>query len=351
MDQSPPPQMPGTYDFGLPPQFRDHPLLSAAPYFTLPGKLFQQLLDDVGEKRFDADLLEMEDLLSDMCGDHSSRIGFWRGQPINFLLLRPKNNLTDDFFVQGMSAWGKNSEQARLILAVGQERLDWTVDVRRGYCGWLMTNRAFLDEQRQLFHSWASKVAQQGIPRMGTVLRNAPSLPKVELAEGEMPAFIQAFEDFFIRWRLEGMPAPWAPQPMGPHLPVADLRPVFGHMRQAGTTFYIPDIYPVPSRDALREIIEEALRACKPPAHLAEWFEIVRSDNTAKNQIPRYARVFELQHYLRALYARHAAALKRTKSAIIRVFSMYLGVSDDTVARDLNFIAARLGPDWYLAPH
>ena len=157
-----------------------------------------------------------------------------------------------------------------------------------------------------------------------------------------------AFEEFFIRWRLEGMPAPFVPQPMGVHLPVVDLRPVLGHMRQGGTTFYIPDICPIPSRDKLREILEEALRDRNAPDYLAEWFEIVHSDNVAKNQIPRYARIFEVQHYLRALYARHAVALERKKSAIVLAISEDLKVSDDSIERDLSFIADRLGSEWYL---
>jgi hypothetical protein len=110
-----------------------------------------------------------------------------------------------------------------------------------------------------------------------------------------------------------------------------------------------PDICPVPSRDKLREILEEALRERSAPDYLSEWFEIVHSDNVAKNQIPRYARIFEVQHYLRALYARHAAALERKKSAIALAISEYLTVSDDSIERDLSFIADRLGPDWYLA--
>ena len=348
MDQPLPSQMPGMQYFGVPPQFHGHPLLSTVPYFTLPGQLLKQVVTEVGENRFDAGLLKMEYTLSDVCGDHSSNIGFWGGQPINFLLLRPKNSLAGNFFVQGMSKWGKTTNEARAILAVGEQRLDWTADVRRGYCGWLMTNRAFLDEHHQVFQVWANQVAQKGIPKMGPVVRDVHSVPDVQLAEGEMEQFIRAFEDFFIRWRLDGLPAPYVPQPMGVHLPVADLRPVLGHMRQGGTTFYIPDICPIPSRDKLREVIEEALRGRNPPAYLAEWFEIVHSDNVAKNQIPRYARVFELQHYIRALYARHAAALERKKSAIIVAFSGYLGISDDTIERDLNFIAGRLGPDWHL---
>jgi len=312
-------------------------------------QLLQRVVAEVGEGRFDGDLLAMEYALSDACGDHSSRIGFWHGQSISFLLLRPKNGLTTDFFVQGMSQWGKSPDEARAILALGGQRLDWTADVRRGYCGWLMTNRNFWEEHRHVFQNWAGEVGHNGIPRMGSVVRDAQAVPDAQLAQGRIEQYIRAFEEFFIRWRLDGMPAPFVPQPMGVHLPVIDLRPVLGHMRQGGTTFYIPDICPIPSRDKLREILEEALRDRNAPDYLAEWFEIVHSDNMAKNQIPRYARIFEVQHYLRALYARHAVALERKKSAIILAISEYLGVSDDSIERDLNFVAERLGPDWYLA--
>ena len=223
----------------VPPQFRDHPLLSTSPYFTLPMQLLQRVVAKVGEDRFDADSLAMEHVLSDMCGDHSSRIGFWCGQPISFLLLRPKNVLTTDFFVQGMSQWGKGPDEARAILALGGQRLDWTADVRRGYCGWLMTNRTFREEHRHVFQDWADEVGHNGIPRMGPVVRDAQVVPGAQLAQGRMEQYVRAFEEFFIRWRLEGMPAPLMPQPMGVHLPVTDLRPVLGHMRQGGTTFYI----------------------------------------------------------------------------------------------------------------
>lgn len=212
-----------------------------------------------------------------------------------------------------------------------------------------MTNRAFREEHHQIFQDWADEVARHGIPNMGPVVRDAQAIPAVQLAEEKTGRFLQDFEQFFIRWRLEGMPAPLVPQPMGVHLPVTDLRPVLGHMRQGGTTFYIPDICPVPSRDELRKILEEALRQPNAPDYLAEWFEIVHSDNVAKNQILRFARIFELQHYLRALYARHGATLKRKKSALVLALSEYLGVSDDTIERDLKFIADRLGPDWHLA--
>ncbi len=342
--------IPGFQSIGVPEQFRDHPLLSAGPYFTLPSPLLQQVLVRVGADRFDAGLLDMEDALSAVCQDHDSQVGFWRGHSIGFLLLRPKNDLANDFFIEAMAEWGKNEVQAQRILGLAGERLDWMADVRRGYCGWLMTNREFLDEHHHLFHKWENEVTEHGIPRMGPVVRDAKAVPGSQVAKGSTERFVRAFEDFFIRWRLEGMPATFLPQPMGTHLPVVDLRPVLGHMRQGGTTFYIPDICPVPSRDSLRNILEEALRKRSAPDHLAEWFQIVQSDSVAKNQISRYARIFEIQHYLRTLYARHETALNRKKSALTVALAEYFGVSDDSIERDLTLIARRIGAKWYLPP-
>ena len=348
MDQRLPSQLPGTECITVPEQYRDHPLLSTAPYFTLPNKLLTRVVAEVGEDRFDPDVLKMDYELSDVLEDHSSYIGFWGGRPIGFLLLRAQSDLASESLVRGMAQWGKSAEEARAILALGGQRLDWTADVRRAYCGWLMTNPAFLAEHWQVFETWANQVALHGVPQMGPVVRDAQAVPDAQLAKGKMQQSIRAFEEFFIRWRLEGMPAPFVPQPMGMHLPVMDLRPVLGHMRQGGTVFYIPDICPIPSRDKIREILEEALRDRSGPDHLLEWFEIVHSDNVAKNQIPHYARIFEVQHYMRVLYTRHAVALERKKSALMLAFSAYLGVSDDTVERDAGLIADRLGRDWHL---
>jgi hypothetical protein len=304
----------------------------------------------VGQERFDSELLEMEYELSDICGDHTFRIGFWGGEPINFALLRPKRCLTGDFFAKATAKLlGKSEHEARRQLALGQQRSDWTAGVHRGYCGWLMTNRAFLDEHRQIFEDWSDEVAQNGIPNMGPAVCDTQAIADAQLADGEMERFIREFEEFFTRWRLEGMPAPFVPQPMGIHLPVTDLRPMFGHMCRGGTTFFIPDVFPVPSRDNLREILEEALRDRDGPDHLTEWFEIVHSDNVAKNQIVRYARLFEVQHYVSAFYARHESALYRKKSALIRALANYLGATKHSIEKDLHYIATRLGAEWHLA--
>ena len=70
----------------------------------------------VGKARFDADLLKMEKILSKVCGNHSSFIGFWGGRPISFRLLRYKNDLVNDTLIQAMAKFGKSEHDATEIL-------------------------------------------------------------------------------------------------------------------------------------------------------------------------------------------------------------------------------------------
>ena len=176
-----------------------------------------------------------------------------------------------------------------------------------------MTNQQFLDEHGKIIERWTDDIRQQGIPVMEPVVRDASAFPgETTQASGRTRELLNEFEQFFIRWRLNRMPAPMAPVPLGPQFPVRDLRPVLGHMRYGGATFYLPDILPVPSRGEFRNMLEETLRCGKTADHLAEWTRIVRSRNSARNQIYRYARIFEFQYYLRALHRRHPQALHRT---------------------------------------
>jgi hypothetical protein len=119
-------------------------------------------------------------------------------------------------------------------------------------------------------------------------------------------------------------------------------------MRHGGTTFYLPDILPIPSRDEFRNILEEALRRRTTADHLAEWIRIVSSGNPARNQIHRYSRIFEIQHYMRAIYARHSQAMYRKQSSLDVALASFLGVNEATIKNDLRHIGRRLGRDWYL---
>lgn len=126
MNEPLPPEIPGVRAMGVPSQYLGHPLLNAGPFFTLPEGLLDKIVVRVGGDRFDDELLEMEYALSNVCGSHGCQIGFWGGQPINFLLLRPNSDLTGEFLVHEMSRWGKTRDEAREVLDLAGQRLDWT---------------------------------------------------------------------------------------------------------------------------------------------------------------------------------------------------------------------------------
>ena len=118
----------------------------------------------------------------------------------------------------------------------------------------------------------------------------------------------------------------------------------------AGGIFFIPDTFPVPSRDQFRRLLEDSLRSDKGPEHLADWTRMVRRSNAAKREIARYARIFELQHYWRVLFQRHRKALDRNEGNVKKAVASFLNVDSQVVHRDLLLIRQRLGPDWIKLP-
>jgi hypothetical protein len=124
--------------------------------------------------------------------------------------------------------------------------------------------------------------------------------------------------------------------------------------RGEGVTLFLPDTFPVPGRDRLRAMLEEAVRGGQPSAHLVEWSALVQSESKAKRAIDRFGRLFVLQHYIVVLLLRHPAAFRGQLGRLEKVLARYLlgdrpaGV--DTIHKDLVFIRRRLGPDWMEAP-
>jgi len=117
-------------------------------------------------------------------------------------------------------------------------------------------------------------------------------------------------------------------------------------MSDVGASLYSPDIFPVPTREVLRNMMEESLRGSQSPEHLASWNKLVGSKNVAKNQIARLGRIFELQHYCRILQERYPEAIRRRQGALERALAIFMDVSSETVHRDLQFIRRRLGAGW-----
>ena len=330
----------------VPGEYEKHPLVRNELFYVLPVRLLELLGSEVGSECFNAELWKMEWAMTRACGNEDG-VGFWKGKRLQFPLLRFQRLNIDPAFA---TSHGWTEKEIETMNTLGADRDERFATTARGFAGWLLTNHVFLAEQAKILHAWRSEIQEFGIPKMGPVLRNAAEVPgATSRPSGDLMKFAKEFETFFIRWRLVGMIAPFLPSPLGPQMPVPILESLLGHMRGGGQTFYMPETFPVPTRDELRRVIEDALHGAGAPPHLNEWIGIIRAENAAKNAISRFARLFELQHYFRVLYQRHAEALPQRKAAVTEALASFLGgVSFDTIEKDLIFVADRLGKDWYL---
>ena len=130
---------PGLISTAIPVQYRGHPLLKGPPFFTLPEALLDSIVESIGRECFDSDLLDMESSLSNVLGESTGNVGYWRGKPIDGSLLRPLPMQFSDGQIADFAAQnGLTVAAVRRSLDVGNGRLQWAVVARRGYCGWLM---------------------------------------------------------------------------------------------------------------------------------------------------------------------------------------------------------------------
>jgi hypothetical protein len=107
--------------------------------------------------------------------------------------------------------------------------------------------------------------------------------------------------------------------------------------------FVVPDTFPVPSRDSLRGMLDDALHGSSSPEHLKEWGDVIASDNPAKQTIIRFAWLLELQHYWRILQHRHERALYRKATVLKKILAAFFATSQRTIHLDLSEIRRRLG--------
>lgn len=334
---------------------RDHPLVAGKLFYALPPDLLDRVLRFIPEEKFDPQLFVLERAMTHVCSPPT--IGFWNGRMLQSHRLAPLPPLTTmDLSGMEQLGWSKEFQLGlKANLAQADVKLRSAQSLLAGYLGWLLTEKTFLEEHDALLGRHADFIRGNGLPQMATVGRAMASSSLKQLGFGAdddraSDAFDQ-FEKFYVRWRLQGLDGPYAPNPLTPQLPVYHFPGLFGHMREGGQTFYLPDIYPVPSRDELRQLIEENLRPSHAlPGHLTSWQGLVSADRSERNQIQRYARLYPLQHAVRILYARHGSALKRSKGQLQAALGEHFGVSADAIKDDMALIAERLGSGWEEAP-
>ena len=339
--------------------WRRHRLWGDRLFLSLPPKLLNALDRERVSPRFDPDVLSLERAVSRACGDHTAHIGFWGSGCIDYRFLAPPAS-TASYASRVLAApariarllrrWRKNEVQVGHVLEAGDRRLAWATNAGSAYCGWLLSNPQFLEEHDALFENRMFVCREHGIPKRQ--LTNLSDLPEEYKPYFQPPdsfgaAAAKDFSTFFDRWRLQGMAAPYLPEPLSARLPVIGLALVTNQMLAGGRVFYLPDILPVLGNNDLRLILEDILRSRTAPEHLAGWMRIVRASNSAKNQMVALARRFQLDHFWRVLHLRHAAALDRQIQRLEYAFAAFLGVNVSSVHHYLGQIAKARGADWY----
>ena len=337
----------GARDLTLPGPYRDHPLLKNRYFFTVPRELFNEVYRRVGPDAFDVQLARLECDLTGVCGDHSMNVGFWSNRPITHDVLQqsPLGAISPE----RAEALGWDKSEARLaqIERIYEERSGHFALFARGYAGWLMTNQQFLDEHDALLANWSDMVRRWGVDRLGLLIPKEMCLPESDPTEDpRWEKFDAAFEEFFVRWRLQGLAAPYLPVPLRPLMAGSFPVSIVRQIARAGGVFLFPDTFPVPSRDELRGLLHDALHQGEQADHLGTWMDIIRPDNPAKNPVARFARLFQLQHYWRLLLNRHAPAFRRKLTVAKEVMAWFCGTAFETVHQDLLFIKGRRGDDW-----
>jgi hypothetical protein len=333
------------YPKGVNPELRDDLV------FTIPLTILNGLVAKIPKDEFDSGALRDEYCLAESCAGATNHIGYWRGQPIFCTWLHRQAPIKVTEEDVEMLRWGGTAAKWNKSLSRLNPLSLWVNDCLRGYCGWLMTNPTFREEHDALFETWQARVSEYGIPNSPIVKPGPGKLPNgyKECDDDELKAFYDAFEDFFRRWRLNRLIAPEVPEPIGPHLAPLSEFEALRRIHMGGALFHLPDIFPIPSRDELRNVLDDG-RAGDTPEHLVEWATIIRSGNKGKKELYAFGRLFELQHLWRALHQRHGKALCGAGTVLRSVLARPLGVSPETLRRDLVEIKKRLGPDWYPRP-
>jgi hypothetical protein len=322
--------------------FLQHELVRDRYFFTLPPALWDETHRQIGADAFAADLAELETELGAICRDHSTKAGLWRGQAFPYHHL---HRMAIPSVSAANMGWDMNQADLDRQLRIAEQRIDGIARTARGYLGWLLLNPSFLNEHDAVLQAHQGVIARWGTAALGLPIR----LPGFDQANAdEQSVFLRADAQivaFLCRWRLQGLAAPYLPVPLQPQLAGEVPTSVLNRYLQTGGLFVVPDTFPVPSRDEFRGMLDDALHG-SPPDHLAEWMAFVARDNTAKQTITRFARLFQLQHYWRVLHNRHPLALRRKSTVLKQVLASFLKTSEKSIHLDLIEIRSRLGNKW-----
>ncbi|MFQ5472540.1 MAG: hypothetical protein ACE5FA_06620 [Dehalococcoidia bacterium] len=312
--------------------------------YTFPLHLLKELVRSIGKRAFDPEVLELEQERASQLAGHPQVVGYdSAGGCVNYTLLAPDKAPPWNPSNKELIKLGTTRVQFDLLRKELNEARGPLLMALRGYAGWLVTNPQYVEERDQLFTTWKAMLQKRGIPRHGqTTSGNLKHSQRVQRVKSKrVVQFLDAFKEFYARWRLQHLVTFELPEPLAPQIPVLTPLALLTHMKTGGVTLYLPDTMPIPSRDHLIGILEDVRRQ-HHNNHLANWLKVTRRNRTSDHSMRAYGRLFILQHYWSILEDRHATTLKRNVGRAEEAFSKYFNISQDVVKKDRQRIRDRL---------
>jgi len=353
------PDSPHARGFGLVPE---PPAISGHICYAIPHDLLCRLDDEFKGVGFVPQKLEAEFAFTASLHAHADWIGLrrWFGArddlPITYNYLpretfghRQRDEELGGFDLATYASLCPDADLVRIEyqLKNAKARTKRLWGIAQAYGGWLMTNPEFLAEHDRLIADFHVEIETWGFPQHAQQVLPGTVPSDCEQINDRINAYGNACDTFFLKWRLLTLAGPGLPVPLQPGMPIPPMIHVHERPQEVGKSFYFPDTFPIPSREELRAQLQESLRGGEPrPAHMAEWDAMVKNDNTAKNRLPRYGRLFEIQHYCRLLRQRHPEALERRLATLKKSLAGFLRCTEASVHADMMLLNKRLGKGW-----
>lgn len=313
--------------------------------YSLPVEVWDEIERELPPGTIGPEVLELERAASRGTGDHRGFVGEINGQLILFSHLRPPLPIT--ISSEEAKFLKLNTAQVSQIIRARNRAFETsTFHAQRGYLGWLMTQRLFIDEHDQLVSKFAGDLRSYGFPLVRLI---DPPRDAEPVTDQPTKDFIEGINTFLLRWHLANLAGPYLPVPQSIMLSGEITPDQVASLQQSGGLFYLPDTIPIPSRDELRNYLSRGLSPTKAESEedpIAGWRKIIRNDNSARTQISRHARIFELQHYWRLIHVRHGASLLRNKGRLHQAMAKYFKLKARTIKADLELVQNRLGANW-----
>ena len=330
-------------------RFARHPLISNRYFFGLPPKLLDAAIQGVGRSKFGSDELDLEHDVSRICEDFSNTVGVYRGHGLTY------SDLAYDPSIQ--MTW-EQAQECRLQFRNEEEFDRWKIGMqacllaqaknRRAYLGWLLTNKQFIQEHDQIILHWEELLRVTGFVGIGSGVseRYFSSSVMDSISEERLEQCHANFSQFFGRWRINGLAAPYLPKVLSISASVTPPIPRL-HNADANSVFLtIPDIMPVPSRDTLRSIIDDVLATKSDRSQLEDWLPLVSIRSRSSRELERTPGFLSCSIFGFRSCPVTEPKTHRCVNKLKIAFAEHFHCDLDVIHGDIARIRTRLGKEW-----